>query len=383
MTDQRRIGIAKSCHADLSRICKSLIKFLTAKSPPPEDKDVLREDAIQFTIGDTEFVNDIRGGNHVEFQKLVKDNQIRLPCPYSMENGPSVLFVGQGVYDILGWVLSAFGPITSSPPNATPTPAPSSVPAQPSLAPTDYFQSARLNELKRDFLQPLLVLYARWCQTIWSKGPSPKQKDALPTTTELVVRATSRSTIYFALGSSVAGFPHGEASKISSGRKVRMTEAKITFFNTREGSFPHFLLSFSPRQLLDLITNGSSTVNVSLTSNGIASVQTMNIWNQAMTKSKLSKKDVAEVEGWELFWLQSKGANATKDDQAKIAKYSKTTKPTPLSFSGWRDVYNFANRWLDGNTLKAIVDKDVVSGSAYGTCAESYPLLMLTGDAYK
>jgi hypothetical protein len=109
----------------------------------------------------------------------------------------------------------------------------------------------------------------------------------------------------------------------------------------------------------------------------------MNIWNQAMTKSKLSKKDVAEVEGWELFWLQSKGANATKDDQAKIAKYSKTTKPTPLSFSGWRDVYNFANRWLDGNTLKAIMDKDVVSGSAYGTCAESYPLLMLTGDAYK
>lgn len=353
---------------------------------------------------------------------------------------------------MLGWIFSAFGPITS--PKA------------------DYFDAEQLDKLKREFLQPMLALYARWCDTIFKNGASDGQKGARPAMTEIAVRAVSRTMLYYALGASVAGFPHGDDNIVRGLRKGAMMRANLLDLTDKD--FPtNTIVGFpdarvrdvAPDELLKLI--GGPAVEIQ------ANNKKYPVWDPNMKRGKLQKtlaeqqrkladdskplkkeqdfaelqkllgqdreaikatqKLLAEIDKWEgaakdserlkalkvempvperkklleqqksnlddhtragagLTDKNAKAANQAliKQDQEAIQKTQNglkeierlevSAKQPQVPFTGWRDVYYFANRWLYMEALAAVVS---FKGAGFGNCAETYPLLMLCNNAYK
>jgi hypothetical protein len=347
----------------------------------------------------------------------------------------------------------------------------------------DYFQASHLDTLKHDFLEPLLDLYAQWCNTIWlnksdaSTRTYNPQIDTLPAMTEIVVRAVSRSTIYFALGASISGFPNDDAALVRKRRKDMMISAKLLnltkedFQANKLMGFPYpKILAVAPDELLKLI--GGPKIEIE------ANNKKYTIWNKYMTRPGLKealkqqqaklasdqpikiltdvkelkasqeriKKDqeaialsegfLAEIERWkkahkdlkeadiELPKLRNKMSDQdrqklltqqeakleadrpkgvlkdtkaleewqkllkqhqdeitkTKDELARIAKWEYVSKQPHFPFRDWKEFYYFTHKWLNKEALESGAK---FGGAAFGDCAETYPLLMLAGDAYK
>lgn len=300
---------------------------------------------------------------------------------------PTVKLFRSGVFDVLGWVLSSFGPVSST-------------------AKGQGFAEARTIATAREtFLLPMLALYGSWCHTLGTRGGTFKGKKKYPSVVEIAVRLVPPTHLYFALGASVAGMDISGKASMSDERKKMMESANLLTLQAKDTmsqqtgkSFSAEVLKWSPNQILKLL-QGEPAVTDPQTK------RKCDVWDPKKTVQGTEEaKRVAKME-WERAnaefvngarkvlkndksygnVLQLKARVAEKEEAIKEAlatsdALAQLVKPLAKNnqhvFKGWRDLYEFADMWLNPELL-ANLDLVPRNATKFGNCAETYPLLIL------
>lgn len=281
----------------------------------------------------------------------------------------TVNYCGKGVFDVLGWVFSALGPVTTG----------------LGVSKSGFLDAGEVKLAKDEFLIPLLTLYAKWCHTIADVAitTSKKKFNPCPNTVEIAVRAVSRTQIYFSLGASVAGLPDNEKAAVIEQRKTEMETAKLLEVapapanpGADRPAISANALKWSPDQLFRLLTGKETTKSYG--------GQNLAVWNPAYIKPELERLN-AELEKLKTVKNEKEYASALKRRNeltdvlkvpTRLGKIAKWQKDGKTEFNGWRELYYFADFWL--NPALLAVPAAGTGGIKYGNCAETYPFLMIT-----